>query len=239
MKRILLLVFTFVSVCDLTAQDCNALFKQVTEKVKRERASASSNGFDMVTRILVTMEGGEVHTEKMDVKMSGHKYQYNSLATQMYQDEKTMVVVNTKENTVFISKPLPVSMRQNQFDQMMKLQDSLVNYFVIQSCEKEWGVVEKGTGYYKMVLLPKPKVKNMGVNSIVYWVAVDKMEVRKISIYYGPENASGIKEYEMIIDRIHNSLSQAPFPESAISMVMEGTKLRSAYAGYEVIDKRN
>jgi hypothetical protein len=238
MKSSIVLVLSFVLVQSVNAQNCDELFKQITDKVKRDRTSATVNGFDMACQIRVIMNDGQIYTEDMEITTQGKKYKYLSKKMNLYQDDKTSVVINTSDNTILITKPGSM-MNANQYDQLTKIQDSVASYFAIQSCKKEWGLVDKNTGYYKMILLPKPKIKSKGVNSIAYGVAIDKMEVRKITIYYGPEAGDGIKEYEMVIKRMNDGKPQDPFLGSAINVIMEQGKLRSAYAGYSVIDKRN
>lgn len=239
MKFLSAIVLSFLLSQQLVGQDCGAIFKQVLGKVKSDRNSVTDNGLLMSLRVRVTMNDGKIHSEDMTIALKGEKYKYSSKSMNLYQDEKVSVVVNSNDNSILITKSDPLLVKSNVYDQMNKLQDSVANYFDVKSCDKEWGLVDKNTGYYKMVLLPTEKLKGLGVNSIVYAVSTDKMEVRRINVYYDPEIANGIKEYEMLIADRNSGKVQYPFTGTAVGVVMTDGKLKNDYSGYSVIDKRN
>jgi len=238
MRSVFVLIL-LMAVIETSAQDCTKLFHDVTQKLERDRTEASSKGFSMAFVVRVSMNDGKIHTQEMEVAMKGKKYMYSTKTMHLYQDEKASVVVNGVNNSILITKPDANISQSLQYQQIEKMQDSIASYFDVRSCSKEWGLVDKDMGYYKLVLSPKEKLKNMGVTSIVYAVTVDKMEVRRIQIFYDPARAEGIKEYDMVIKKRNETAIQSPFSGTAIGIVMEKDKLKSSYSNYSLIDKRN
>jgi hypothetical protein len=220
-------------------EDCMAIFRKATDQVRSMRLLSKSSGFELRCRIVVTPEeGGAVH-ERMKVVSLNGKYQCSTGEYSLFQDEYTLVVVQHDQKSIFITKPLPEQLRQDQFTQMIKLQDSLQKRLMVKACVKEFGTVQAGEGYMKIVFVPDKKIEGLGLKSITYWIALHQYEVRKIAIDYSPDSGYGIKRYEMIVDAMNAQSTSTPFKGKALAQALKNDKLRDEFKSYQLIDKRN
>lgn len=240
MKRILVGLMVLLSwTVQAQQDDCQGLLRKVAERMRVLRQSGNVNGFEMKCRIVVTAENGEVKQEPMEVMVKGNKYHYKTGETSLYQDSKTMVVVQRAQRTVFLTKAIPDQQRQDQLTNMIKLQDSLQRHLELRQCSREFGTVKPGEGFIKMTFAPAKDIEGLGLRSITYWVAAGTPEITKIQVDYTPGSGYGIKKYELIVEKMDAGTKTEPFPGEATLMAMQGGKLRSEFKNYQLIDKRN
>src|SRR5262245_9083277 len=114
--------------------NCLELFKKATDKVKSVRAMTVNNGLEMTGRFVVTADNGEVVQQRMEIHTLGDKYWYKTNDYSLYQDGKTMVMIQHEQRSIFLTHPLSVKMREDKFTQLMTLQDSLLKHLTLKDC---------------------------------------------------------------------------------------------------------
>jgi hypothetical protein len=220
-------------------EDCMAIFKKATDQVRSMRLLSKSNGFEMSCRVVITPEKGAAMHERMKIVSSNGKYQCSTEQYSLFQDEYTLVVIQRDKKNVFITRPLPEQLQQNQFTQMIKLQDSLQQHLIVKACVKEFGTVQNDEGYMKIVFVPDKRLEGLGLKSITYWIELEEYEVKKIAIDYTSGSVYGIKRYEMIVDAMNAQSTSTPFKGKALAQALQKDKLRDEFRNYQLIDKRN
>ena len=219
-------------------EDCTSIFNKVVANATAKRKPAAATGFDISCSVRMVNDNNVVQKDEIEMKMMGTQYYYKAGAIALYQDEQTLVIVNAENRSVFLTRPMPDLYRQNQFDQISKLQDSVLRAYEVRSCAKEYGSVDPDRGYYKLVMQPGKNVKEGAVQSAVYWVTKDELEIKKIQVHYSANAGYGIKEYEMLINHMKVGGGAKPFQGRALEQVLVGTKLKESLATYQLIDKR-
>jgi len=235
---LLVLGFCLWSVQAWSQADCMEQFKKIQDKTRLMRAQSGKAGFEMDCRIIVTTADGGVYKDRMTMGTRGDKYKYTSRQYALYQDNKTMVVIQHDRRMVYLSHSSPKSIREAEFADMLKLQDSLLRYMTLAGCEKEFGSVKSNEGYQKLRFIPGEKIKGAGLKSVTYWIESATEEVRKMSIDYAQNGNYRIRNYVIIIDKMNSSSTTAPFSGDAIAMAMDRGRLKAEYGAYQLIDKR-
>jgi hypothetical protein len=243
MKNIISLwMLLLVSIQLINAQalsDCEALFKKATDKVRSLRLISVNQGFEMTGSIVVTSNKGNISTNKMQVRSFGEKYFYQTNENTLYQDEKNLVVIQKDQKSIFVTSPLAEKARQNQFAEMMKIQDSLQRYLQVKKCLRETIGADKTKTYVQINFTLKNEIRNTGLESITYWIDEAMIEVKRIRIDYDEKSGSEIRSYEMNIDKVITNYNGVVFEGQAVSKVIDKkNNLVIAYKGFTLIDKR-
>lgn len=221
-------------------EDCAAVFRKATDQVRSMRLLAQNkNGFEMQCSIRITPETGAVVNEHLQVVAYKNKYKCITSQYSLYQDASTMVVIQHDQKSVFITHPVSAELRENQFTQMITLQDSLQKHLKLGSCSREFGSILPNEGYIRITFLPDDKIDGLGLKAITYWVELKRYEVKKIMIDYTPNSGYGVKKYELLVDKMNPQSIIEPFKNGAINQSMQKGKLKPEYTGYTLIDKRN
>jgi hypothetical protein len=226
------------SVSAQSSTECNELLTRAMAKVKSTRLIATSTAFELVAQITITPEKGPPIRERMEMIALGEKYKYVTNEYRLYQDNKTMVVIQPNEKSIFMTRPLPEKTRQNQFANMIAAQDSLLQELSVRSCSREFGTVVSDAGYTKVVCVASPKLEKMGFKTVSYWIDAQTAEVKKISMDYTPGSIYKLKRYEMVIEKMSTQSVSIPFKGDALSQAMEHGKLRNEFNAFQVVDKR-
>jgi hypothetical protein len=235
-----LLVYGAGSAQAQTSAECGELFKRVTDKVRSLRLISAKNSFQLVAYVTITPEKGPVVQESMEIVALGNRYRLKTNQYSLYQDEKTMIVVQHDQKSIFMTKPLPEKQRQNQFAEMMRIQDSLQQQLQIKGCSREFGTIQPNTGFTKIIFASTKKLEKMGYKSVAYWVHAETAEVKKISMDYLPGSTYKMKRYELVIEKMNTSAAEEPFKGEAAAQVMNRKgQLKSEFSSYQVVDKRN
>ncbi|MBT1710547.1 hypothetical protein KK062_20045 [Fulvivirgaceae bacterium PWU5] len=229
---------TTIAVHAQTQAECQELFTKATDKVRSLRLLSKKNAFEMTASVIVTPEKGVVVRERIEVVSLGDKYRYKTNQMELYQDAKTMVVLQHDQKSVFMTRPVGDKQRQNQFSEMMKLQDSLQQHLTIRQCTREFGTVQANVGYTKIVFVPGKKLERLGLKSVSYWIDAGTAEVKKISMDYAPGSSYGMKRYELVIEKMNAQTETEPFKGTALEQAMQQDKLKSQWKAYQLIDKR-
>jgi hypothetical protein len=240
MRKLVVLTCFVLSFCPgVNAQnDCDKQFKKALDKVKSMRLMSVKGSFEMNCLIVVTGVNGDVRKENLTVNARGEKYKYKSSQFDLYQDGKTMVVIQHERKAVFLTQPMPEQRRSNQFAELVALQDSLQRYMTLSHCEQEFGTIVPGEGLFKMTFLPDKKIESAGLKSITYWISAATHDIRKMVMDYDGKSIYGIKKYEMTVLKMNLNSTTIPFQGEALAMAVERNKLKEALKGYQVIDKR-
>jgi hypothetical protein len=241
MKRMFFIVVFNLSWLGSYAQqtDCERIFNSALEKVKSFRTISSQHGFEMACTIQITSSNGRVQRDRIEIKTWNEKYQYITDKMSLYQDEKTLVVIQKDQKSIFITRPMPKEKQQNEFYKSLSVQDSVQKHMKLRSCTNEFGAVEKHVGYLKMVYEPTEELKSSGLKSIIYWLDQERLEIKRIVINYAAEALHGLKTYDLVINRLNQKVTTSPFTGDALTKVMQGKALRAEYSGYTCTDKRN
>lgn len=238
-KRIAFFIF-FISVgatvMRVAAQDCSVLFRQAYEKMRALRMSGSES-MAVTYSVNVAARSGESHSERIEVKAHDKKSRIVSREITLYQDQHALVAIQHGSKSIFITKPIPEQMRQNQFNDLLKLQDTVFRHMTIKNC-----AAEKVSGFDRPLSkvnfnLEKKLSERLGIKSVIYWMDAATIEVKKVRIDYAESNPM-VRSLEYSIEEMDLSYRQAPFAGSAVSVVMEGGKLKEKYKNYAVTDKR-
>jgi hypothetical protein len=217
--------------------DCLKRFTRVLEKTKAMRAEAG-NGFQMDCKIIVTAPDGKVSRESMSIISQGKKFRYNTSKYALYQDAETLLVIQHDRKVVYVSKPVPETLRETQFAGILKLQDSIQGYMKLIGCEREFGTVNPAEGYEKLRFVPGEEIKNSVFKAVTYWIETSKEEVRKIAVDYQANSDLPIKSYVMLINSLDTGKKDSPFEGGALTVAFTAGKLKNEFKGYQLIDKR-
>lgn len=221
-------------------EDCAGIFKKATDQVRSMRLLAQNrNGFEMQCRIRITPEKGAIVEEYLQVIAYKNKYKCVTSQYSLYQDASTMVVIQHDQKSVFITHPVSAELRENQFTQMITLQDSLQKHLKLGSCSREFGSVLPNEGYIRITFLPDETIDGLGLKTITYWVELRQYEVKKIMIDYTPNSGYGVKKYELVVDKMNPQSTVIPFKGEALAQGINKGKLRNEFKGYQLVDKRN
>jgi hypothetical protein len=234
---LLLILLTYGVAGAQTLPECDYMLKQVMEQTKNKRTAANNNGFDFDCQLVVKMESGHTESSRIALKTYQDKYVLANGDVIFYQDGNSSVVINNDTKAVFLTTPVPRQQRESQFSEMVNLQDTIIKLFRSTSCSKEWDTVLKGVGLQKIVLNPPDGKPNLGMQSVTLWIDPTKSEIRKILVQYQPDQPSGIRSYEMVVNKMVIG-KILPFDGTALSKVFDGARLRTELSGFSVTDNR-
>jgi hypothetical protein len=234
MKSILYILLV-VSPITLQAQvNCSELLEQAIEATQKVRNSPNST-FELEAQVNVIQNDGKRSIQTFSVKSNGKKFASESNDVKMFQDESSLVVIQTNPKTVFIARP---ASSENQFTQALQMIDSLKKYVTVRGCEREFGTVIKGEPVFKVTYGANSKLRSAGLESITYWIHEPTKTIKKFNVRYAPKNEFQISQYEMIISKMNYGTKVIPFGGSALEKVFSGKTLRSEFRGYELLDNR-
>lgn len=215
-------------------EKCSELFGIAYAKMKKRQAHQPSS-LSMSYSVAVTLPDNETYTDRIEVKMHNKKSAVISKDVALYQDGSTLVAIRPAGNVIFLTRPLPESLKQSQMGDLVKLQDTLFQHMTMKSCES---VTNEGKPLTKQVfVLSRDHYERLGVSAITYWMDEATVEMKKVRIDYAGNPR--IKTLEYSIDEWNTDYRQSPFEGTALSVVMTGEVLKSKYKGYSLTDKRN
>lgn len=241
MKRLIILIVGLAGSILLSASndDCLSLFKRVTEKARAQRVSMAKSGFEMNCHVKVTQAAGQIFEDDLMVRLHAKKYHYQSKSIVMYLDDRNFVAIQNDSKVIFIAKAQAAASQKNQFTQALSIMDSLQKHMVFKSCTKEFGTVRKDEGYHKIVFAPSGEIRKVGIDGIVYWLSEAETSVKKILIRYAEGNEYGLKEYELVIDRLSYTYGGDVFKGESVDRVLKNNALLPEFKSFQLVDKRN
>ncbi|AYB29196.1 hypothetical protein [Chryseolinea soli] len=238
MKRIVVLIPFLFWVASVVAQDCEALFQEAYASLKKASLQPT-HGLMMKYEVNVLAVTGEQYTDVINLQMKGGRFKITSGDFTLYQDDKTMVVIQPKAETIFVTKPS--GMDKNKLQEMMALQDSLARYMTIKKCSNvSDSRIADGKPCRKMdFMLPANIEKRMGVSAVTYWIEESTRIMRKVQIIYKKRSEQPLARVDFDFREMVVDYKSQPFDGTALSKVMKGkSNPKPEYARYKIIDKR-
>jgi hypothetical protein len=238
MLRTVLLIVAIISLFSFTAidNDCLNLFKVAFEKMKNI-SPQPGKGLAIKYTVNAQTTDGSYYTDNIDMSMYDKKYKVISTDATIYQDDKTMVVVRPESNSIFVTRPMDQNIRRIKMLDMMKLQDSIFAHLILKNCDADGKL---GPDYKKLTFEVPSKVQaKLGVVSVIYWMDVKKVVIKKVALNYKEQEGQRFKSvaYDFVV--MDNSYTGKPFEGSAINIVMDAkNELKPLYKNYSVIDSR-
>lgn len=241
MKRLIILTIGLAGSILLSASndDCLNLFKRITEEARAQRVSMAKSGFEMNCHVKVTQAAGQIFEDDLKVRLHAKKYHYQSKSITMYLDDRNFVAIQNDSKIIFIAKAQAAVGQKDQFTQALSIMDSLQKHMIFKSCTKEFGTVRKDEGYHKIVFAPSGEIRKAGVDGIVYWLSEAEASVKKILVRYADGNEYGLKEYELIIDKLNYKYQGDVFKGESVGRVLKNNSLLPEFKNFQLVDKRN
>lgn len=143
--------------------DCDQLIRKLTDKSAADRKLAREKGFLLEGKVSVSLQKGGTNQLPIIVRAGRGKYYMMNGGMEMFLDDAAVVVVDHREKSIFLTSPLPESTREKQFENILVLQDSLLRYFKVNKCDREWGTVLAGVGLQRIEMKPsEERLKKRG-----------------------------------------------------------------------------
>jgi hypothetical protein len=237
-KLIIILAILAASVISVHgADDCMTLFRQAYDKMISLYEQKGDKGMAMLYKVEAVGKDDKMNSDVVEMKSYNKKSTIISQKVMVYQDEQNIVAIQPSNKSIFISRPLPESVRQSQMENVFKLQDSLSHYMTLKSCTT--GALKKNGKPLKKLnfQLTATKQEKFGITSLNYWINEKEVRVVKIQLEYAQSRP--LKTSSYTIESFNGDYKGSPFEGSAVGIVMtKGNKLKENYKGYNVIDKR-
>ncbi|HYF68640.1 MAG TPA: hypothetical protein VD884_10910 [Ohtaekwangia sp.] len=220
-------------------QDCLSVFRQAYGKMKNF-SHDSHDGLLLKYSVHVETTTGENYSDFINLEMRQKRVKVVSSDFTVFQDEKTMVVIQPEAKVIFMTRPVAESLRQNQLAAFMKLQDSIYKYMKVRSCGIDPAVKDNGGNSTQRIMfqLPIGVQEASGVTTVTYWVDASQLAIKRLKLTYG-SSSSLYKAVSFHFDQVDDKYVGVPFDGSALSRVMEGkSRIKERYRHFEMIDQR-
>lgn len=220
------------------AQEGQELFKTAFAKMK-EASTYATKGLSLKYNVTVLTAAGQQYSDNIALEMKDKRFKVISSDVSVFQDEKTMVVIQPAQKVIFMTKPTP-AMGNNQWQNLIALQDSLVANLIVKSCVDVVDLkIAKGPCKKIDLMLPMRIQQNMGVTSVTYWIEEREATIRKVQIVYAKRSEQPLSRLDFEFREMNFNYRATPFAGTALSLVMENrSNMKASYKDFKVIDKR-
>lgn len=214
--------------------DCMDLFSHAFGKLK-DINPENAKGLLLKYRVTIETSDGTKYYDSVDLSIYEKKSRIVSSEFVIFQDDKAMVLIRPKSNTIFLSRPVDSSVRKIQFQNIIRMQDSIFAKMILKSC-----VTETGTNSKKMTFqFPVKMQDNIGMSSVQYWIDEQAVSVQKLQLNYQPGKRQQLKVLIMEFVKLNTHYASAPFVGTATANVFNSKNaLKSEYKNYTIVDKR-
>jgi hypothetical protein len=241
MTRVMGVLLVLISISAFSqSDDCRSLVRQSLDKMKRTSAS-TKGGVMMEYEVNVKTVENASYTDNIGVAIYGDKIRLASADIMLYQDSKTMVIVQKEANTIFIAQPNSRNFNRNQLDEFIKVNDSLFNSMIVKNCQLDNAVKVAGNVASKNIVfaLPAKLQQSSGIHSVSYWLDEKNLLIKKVFIQYNSGNDQQLASIDFDFKKTNYDYVSQPFEGSALGAVMTSkNSLKPEYSGYTLIDKR-
>ena len=238
MKTKLLSVFFLLGMFSTSAQDCHELFKTAFAKMKASAAQATK-GMSLKYNVQVQTASGEQYSDIISLEVKNKRFKVVSAQATIFQDDKTMVVIQPEEKVIFMSKPTS-TVGSSRWADIVALLDSLVKHMIVKNCAVATDLTTANGLCRKIDFkLPTRIQEKMGITSVTYWIEENDATIRKVQIVYAKRVNQRLARLDFEFREMNFDYRSTPFEGTALGIVMEGrSNMKASYKNFKLIDNR-
>lgn len=218
------------------SQDCKLEVREAYSEMRK--LSEPTSGFYIEYSVNAEDWDEVCRKEVTSIRKNGDKVKVYTSGVELYQDDETMVAINHVSKSVFLTKPVKKSVKQDQLSVFTSMLDSLFIHLQVLECETICQDNKKNLTYRKISFgLPEAMNGSYGIQKITYWLLENDSRIKRILLEYTDEAQMKSLDFDLL--ELNSSYNEIPFPKKAINQVLDKDgKLLSAYKQFEILDKR-
>ena len=233
---ILAIVYVDTRLCAQNA-DCKSMLLNAAADMKKIR----SDRFAMEYQVRIQKTNSTYQNSiSASVFISGSKSRLVTNEMELFKDDSVQVTIMRNEKKIIITNPVMKQVKAIQQQALGMLQDSLLKWVTIVSCETICDKVHPELQSEKIdAELTDPRIAgNSGIRKITYWIDRQSRHINRILILYD-HHPYDVKTLELIVSKFDPDYRGAAFQGDAYSSVFSNKKsLLPKYRGFEILDYR-